>query len=174
MISRSALTFPFVLTFVQIACAQDLPPIWQMPFESLSNSLERPLFSRTRRPPPQVRRANGESDSSKGDGLDSPSLDMIGFMIGPDGLALAVVRDSVSQAIKRLHIGEAVNGWEIVTIERRELTLRQKERTISVRMQGRVPEKVDEGGNTNRIPAQSSGAAPFFPMPAPIPRPCCQ
>ncbi len=174
MISRSALFCAFSLSVLAVAEAQDATPIWKLPFGALSNSVERPLFSRTRRPPPQIRRAASESDIGRGSGQDNPGLEMVGFMFGPDGLALAVVRESASQNIKRLHIGDAMNGWEIVAIERREITLRQKDRTITVRMQGRLPDKADDASNITRPLVQPSATAPFFPMPAPLPRPCCQ
>gem|GEM_PF-4820672 len=95
---------------------------------------------------------------------------MIGFMLGPDGLALAVVREAATQTIKRLHLGETSNGWEIVAIEKREITLRQNQRSVSIRMQGRPSEKTDEASN----PPLVTLGSPFSPMPSPLPIPCCQ
>ena len=174
MIQRSRLAAAMLVACTQVVHAQDATPIWKMPFEALSNSQERPLFSRTRRPPPQVKRTSDGVGPGGETGQKGPGLDMIGFMIGPDGLAIAVMRETSSQTIKRMRIGDPANGWELVGIERREVTFRQNDSTISVKMLGRLPDKVDNVSGNARPAAQPSGSVPFLPMPAPLPPPCCQ
>ena len=174
MIKRSCLAAMFLIACARNADAQDAAPIWKVPFEALSNSLERPLFSRTRRPPPQVKRATDGSGPTSEAGEKGPGLDMIGFMIGPDGLAIAVLRETSTQMVKRLRMGDAANGWEVVAIERREVTLRLKDSKITVRMTGRQLDKPDNASSNTRPVTQPTGSAPFVPMPAPLPPPCCQ
>ena len=150
-----------ILLAIGPALAEESRPIWQIPLSGLVNSLERPLFMRSRRrsiPPPSLARSDLPSTADA-----EPGLVMLGIMLGPDGLALAVVQDEKSRTTKRLHVGEVYDGWELVAIEQRQVTLQRAGRRVAVRM----PAPLLNAERPAGAPSPStSSPMPFLPRPA--------
>ena len=100
-------------------------PLAAQAFERLSATLARPLFSPTRRPPapPPVLPPPPPSPP--------PDLALLAvIMDGED--ARAVVRAGAT--VRRLQIGDNIDGWTVGQIEARQLVLSQNDRTAKFMM----------------------------------------
>ena len=107
-------------------------PLWAIPLSVLTATQERPIFSASRRPPQRAVAAPPVNQVSapppKAAAPERPSLALIGAVVG-EGDAIAVFLDQASQKIVRLHQGESHGGWELSSVQPREVTLRKADRT---------------------------------------------
>jgi general secretion pathway protein N len=107
-------------------------PLWSVPLSVLTATQERPIFSASRRPPPRA--VAGPSiepvnvPAAKLAEPERPPLALIGVVVG-DNDAIAVFLDRTSQRIVRLRQGEALGGWVLSSVLRREVTLKQADQT---------------------------------------------
>ena len=115
--------------------ARPLPsgnPLWAIPLSVLTATQERPIFSASRRPPPRAVAAPSVDRVSapppKAAAPERPSLALIGAVVGESD-AIAVFLDQTNQKIVRLHQGESHAGWELSSVQPREVTLRKADRT---------------------------------------------
>ena len=109
-------------------------PLWAVPLSALPVTLERPLFSASRRPPPpavaappivQVRAARPAPPRQP----QQPRLLLVGTVAGGEGIAIFV--DQTTQAILRLRTGEGHDGWVLRAVRQREVTL-QNDRDTAI------------------------------------------
>jgi general secretion pathway protein N len=107
-------------------------PLWSIPFSALSATRERPVFSASRRPPPAAVMAPTADQVNPPVPPKTPParppLALIGAVVG-EGDAIAVFLDQTNQKIVRLRQGESLAGWELSSVQRREVMLKQAERT---------------------------------------------
>ncbi len=155
--------------------AKPLPsgnPLWAVPLSALSATRERPIFSASRRPPqaavvaPVAEQANPPAPPKPPPAR--PPLALIGAVVG-EGDAIAVLQDLTSQRILRLRQGESLAGWELSSVQSREVTLKQAERTETLvlkRAEGAQGGPAAVG--TPAMPAQmvypTAGNAAFAPF----------
>ena len=103
-------------------------PLWPVPLSDPTATRERPIFSRSRRPPPLAVASRIEPVilpvAQKDPEPEHPSLALIGSVVG-DGNAIAVFLDRTTQGVVRLRPGEAHAGWVLSSILQREVTLRK-------------------------------------------------
>jgi general secretion pathway protein N len=161
--------------------AQPLPsgnPLWAVPLSALSATGERPIFSASRRPPrpavvappppPPMAAAAPTAPPAP------PPLALLGAVVGT-GDAIAVLLDRTTQKIIRLRQGESHGGWEVSSVQPREVTLRQAERTETLALQ-----RIDGGPGGPAAPGvpglpppmvypagASASFAPFVPRATP-------
>src|SRR3984893_13282647 len=109
-------------------------PLWGIPVSSLAATHERPIFSVSRRPPappvvaPLV--AQAPAAAPKLD-PERPPLTLVGTAIGkPQNVA--VVLDQATKNIVRLHVGEAVSGWFLRSVDLRAMTLEKNSQTVAL------------------------------------------
>ena len=107
-------------------------PLWEVPFDSLSVTRERPVFSPSRRPPPA---AVAEAVVAK---LPPPKpapeqhplqLSLVGTVHGDDR-TLGIFVDQASKSGLRLRIGEGHQGWTLRAVEGREATFARDRETV--------------------------------------------
>jgi general secretion pathway protein N len=107
-------------------------PLWWIPLSALSATRERPVFSASRRPPPAAVVAPTAAQVNLPVPPKTPParppLALIGAVVGESD-AIAVFLDQTNQKIVRLHQGESLAGWELSSVQRREVMLKQAERT---------------------------------------------
>ena len=124
--------------------ARPLPsgnPLWAIPLSVLTATQERPIFSASRRPPQRAVAAPPVDQVSapppKAAAPERPSLALIGAVVGESD-AIAVFLDQTNQKIVRLHQGESHAGWELSSVQPREVTLRKADRTevLALKRQG--------------------------------------
>jgi general secretion pathway protein N len=114
-------------------------PLWAVPLSILTATQERPIFSASRRPPqrsvvaPSVVQASAPAPQKAAE-PEHPPLALIGAVVGESD-ALAVFLDRTSQKTVRLRQGETYAGWELITVQGREVMLRKADQTEVLALQ---------------------------------------
>ena len=108
-------------------------PLWAIPLSVLTATQERPIFSASRRPAPRAVVAPPVDQASvpapqKAAAPERLTLALIGAVVG-EGDAVAVFLDQTNQKIVRLHQGESHAGWELSSVQPREVTFKKADRT---------------------------------------------
>ncbi|WP_314955547.1 hypothetical protein [Bradyrhizobium cosmicum] len=116
-------------------------PLWATPLSALTATEERPIFSASRRPPPQGLTAAPvkevvASPSPKAPDAPPP-LVLVGAVVGEDD-AIAVLLDKTDQKVIRLRRGESRGGWLLSAVQPRQVTFKQGDRNevFSLRREG--------------------------------------
>ena len=108
-------------------------PLWAIPLKSLTATLERPLFSPSRRPParplgsPQValRKVSATAEPAQ------PPLDLLGVVTGAeDGYAVFI--NTTTHDVVRLRTGEGHDGWILQSVNGRQVVLERNHRTAVI------------------------------------------
>lgn len=103
-------------------------PLWTIPLSTLRSTRDRPLFSASRRslvlaspsappheeppPPPQAVSAP----------LERPQLSLVGTIVGSQS-RVALLKDSGSETLIRLHVGQENSGWRVRGIDLHSITV---------------------------------------------------
>jgi hypothetical protein len=124
-----AATAPAPTTPTPLAPAPDFTP---PAFGEFAETLERPLFSPTRRPAPPSSEPEPTLDTPTGDFI------LIGVVITPTE-SLALVQQKGAQAPIRIALGQMVNGWTLETVEADRVTFRFGENAQEVKLRDDVP-----------------------------------
>jgi general secretion pathway protein N len=107
-------------------------PLWAIPLSVLTATQERPIFTASRRPPQRAVAAPvGQVSAPPPQTVAAPerlSLALIGAVVGASD-AIAVFLDQTTQKIVRLRQGESQAGWELSSVQPREVTFRKADRT---------------------------------------------
>jgi general secretion pathway protein N len=141
----------------------------------LSATQERPIFSAARRPPQRAVVAPAEQAVAPPPPPAEPdrlALALIGAVVG-DGDAIAIFLDRTNQKIVRLRQGESHAGWQLSSVQGREVTFKKADRSevlVLQRQEGPVGASVGVPGLP--VPQPVSGAtdgsyAPFTPRSTP-------
>jgi general secretion pathway protein N len=151
-------------------------PLWAIPLSVLTATQERPIFSASRRPPQRAVAAPPVDQVSapppKAAAPERPSLALIGAVVGESD-AIAVFLDQTNQKIVRLHQGESHAGWELSSVQPREVTLRKADRTevLALKRQDGSAGVADTPASPGLVmPAAAGGNtsfAPFLPRSTP-------
>jgi hypothetical protein len=110
------------------ALAQDQPaaapvnPVAAQALDKLSTTLDRPLFSPTRRPPAPPPPPIAQAPPPPPPPPQPPNLVLFGVVMDGEG-ARAVVRNGVDRKLLRAQIGDDIEGWKVSQIEGRKLVL---------------------------------------------------
>jgi general secretion pathway protein N len=149
-------------------------PLWSIPLSALTVTRERPLFSASRRPPqPAVVALPSEQAAVPPPPPaepDRPALALIGVVVGESD-AIAVFLDRASQKIVRLRQGDSRAGWQLSSVQGREVTFKKADRTEVLPLQ-RQEGPAAAGAPTMPALQPVSGAtdgsyAPFTPRSTP-------
>jgi hypothetical protein len=108
-------------------------PLWVLPLKQLSSTLDRPIFSPSRRPPPKptlvapvaVRQPVKPAEPEK------PAISLLGTIIGIDD-RIGVFLETGTQNIVRLRVGDDHQGWMLRLIKAREVTLVKDRELVAV------------------------------------------
>lgn len=155
-------------------------PLWSVPLSVLTGTQERPVFSATRRPPPRavaavpVEKAPAPPPPKSVE--EPPPLMLVGAVVG-EGDAIAILVNRTDQKIIRLRQGESLNGWSLVAVQPREVTLKQGDRTEVLALQrpeaASAPASApgmavaDGGGQLKMQTPGGPSFAPFVPRSTP-------
>jgi general secretion pathway protein N len=118
-------------------------PLWGIPIRALDATRERPIFSVSRRPPmPPVvaQRVTAAPPPPKPAEPEQPLLTLVGTAIG-NTKNVAVVLDRTKKTLVRLHVGEAVAGWILRSVDSRAMTVEKNSQTVTMALPapGSVP-----------------------------------
>lgn len=102
-------------------------PLWSIPLSTLSATRERPIFSPSRRPPPDAQASEPppeepEVPSSESAPEGPPDLRLVGTVTGPDQ-GFALFQEAQSDHVFRLRTGEEHEGWTLQSVQARGVTL---------------------------------------------------
>lgn len=106
-------------------------PLWSVPLSKLSATRDRPVFSASRRPPPQavvapiVEKAKPPAQAAVPEPLN---LTLVGAVVGESD-AIAVFIDRANHGTVRMRAGDTRGGWQLSSIVGREATLKNGDRT---------------------------------------------
>lgn len=107
-------------------------PLWAIPLTQLSGTRDRPIFSPSRRPPPVV--ADTEpvvaKPPSRKKQIQPPPLSLVGT-IASDDESFGIFIDQSTKEALRLKTGEDYQGWKLLKIRGREVTM-EKDRQAAV------------------------------------------
>ncbi|MFB9265906.1 hypothetical protein ACFFWD_22570 [Bradyrhizobium erythrophlei] len=160
--------------------ARTLPggnPLWSVPLSTLTSTQARPIFSASRRPPQQAVVAPSAETAATPPPApaepERPTLALIGAVVG-DGDAIAVLLDRTTQKILRLRQGDTHAGWQLSTVQGREVAFRKASRSevLVLQRQDGPASSMPAGGPAMPPPQPVAGAldgsyAPFTPRSTP-------
>lgn len=112
-------------------------PLWSVPFSVLTVTQERPIFSATRRPPPRAVAAAPveEVHARPPKPVEAPPpLMLVGAVVG-EGDAIAILVNRTDQKVVRLRQGESLGGWSLTSVQPREVTFKQGDRSEVLALQ---------------------------------------
>ncbi|MET4801614.1 hypothetical protein [Bradyrhizobium sp. LB11.1] len=156
-------------------------PLWSVPLSALTVTQERPIFSATRRPPPRAVAAAPaeEAQAPPPKPVEAPPpLMLVGAVVGESD-AIAILVNRTNQKILRLRQGESLDGWSLTSVQPREVTLRQGDRSEVLVLQrpevasapasspGMAGASADGSGQLTMPTAGGPSFAPFVPRSTP-------
>jgi len=97
-------------------------PVATQPLDQLSTTLDRPLFSPSRRPPAPPPPPVVQAPPPPAPPPPPPDLVLFGVVMDGEG-ARAVVRAGADKKILRAQIGDEIDGWKVSQIEGRKVVL---------------------------------------------------
>lgn len=160
-------------------------PLWAVPFSALTVTQERPIFSASRRPPPRAVAASPAEEVTAPPppkpAEAPPPLLLVGAVVG-EGDAIAILVNRTDQKVVRLRQGDTLGGWSLTSVQPREVTFKQGERSESLALQkpdgtpaaapganmsaaGAMPP--DAGGKLTMPTTTDTSFAPFVPRSTP-------
>lgn len=108
-----------------------------MRLSALTATQERPIFSASRRPLPRVVAAMPVEEvaaPSPKSAETLPPLVLLGAVVG-EGDAIAILLDSTDQKVIHLRQGESRAGWSLSSVQSREVTIKQGDRSEVLALQ---------------------------------------
>ena len=109
-------------------------PLWGIPVSALTATRERPVFSASRRPPAPPAPAV-EAPPPSPPPPERPSLSLVGTVLASaesEGGNVALVIDQSTKNLVRLHVGEAIAGWSLRSVDSRKMTLQKDSQTVTL------------------------------------------
>lgn len=118
------------------------------PFEDFSEFLDRPLFSPARRPP-EIVPAMPEAEPAPT--APAPKIELTGLIITAQG-SVGIIRLPGTDGIRRIVVGDTIEGWEVEEIAPSRLLLRRGDQHATV--------SALKMGDTSVEPRESSAKSP--------------
>lgn len=137
-------------------------PLWSVPLSALTVTQERPIFSATRRPPPRAVAAAPveEVHVRPPKPVEAPPpLVLVGAVVG-EGDAIAILVNRTDQKIVRMRQGESLGGWSLTSVQPREVTFKQGDRSEVLALQRHGTTAPAEG----KLPMPTTANASFAPF----------
>jgi Type II secretion system protein C len=116
---------------------QGINPLANLSLDKLHDTVRRPLFETSRRPieapapllpPPQA-----EPVAPSPPFVDQNALSLLG-VVASEGRAIALIKRNQTGQNVRVEVGDAVDGWTIVSIEPQRVMIRQGDTQIALRL----------------------------------------
>lgn len=114
-------------------------PLWSVPLSALTATQDRPIFSVVRRPSPRAVAASPVEAAPAPPPTPveaPPPLLLVGAVVG-EGEAIAILVNRTDQKVLRLRQGESLAGWSLTSVQPREVTFKQGERSEVLALQRR-------------------------------------
>jgi len=108
-------------------------PLAAINLEQLGHTIERPLFTPTRQPPPIIKKKKRVAYKQPKKKPDTRAFSLVGVVLGP-GISVALLREKATGTILSLYAGDTAKGWRVQKIGPTNVTLLQDETTVSLRL----------------------------------------
>jgi general secretion pathway protein N len=127
-------------------------PLWGIPLTQLSGTRDRPIFSPSRRPPPLAASAEPPvvRPPPRKKEIEPPPLALVGT-IASDTEGFGIFIDQSTKAALRLKVGEDFQGWKLLTIRGREVTMGKDERSAVLTL----PQPGGQDGEVRLVPVSA-------------------
>jgi general secretion pathway protein N len=106
----------------------ELPPLAE-----LKATRERPLFVRSRRPPPVAPKVVQKEETAEVVPSEEAPAELIGIVVGPER-TYAILKDHTTKEVQHLQKGEKIDDWSLDEIETRHIVLRRGNSKIHVEL----------------------------------------
>lgn len=135
--------------------AMSANPLWAIPLARLSGTRDRPIFSPSRRPPPVEAAAEPvaarPAPPHRTREPEPPQLSLVGTIAsGNEGFGIFL--DPSTSSALRLKVGEDFQGWKLLMIQGREVTLRKDQQAAVLSL---PPPGTGQGGDVRLVPASA-------------------
>jgi general secretion pathway protein N len=127
-------------------------PLWGIPLTQLSGTRDRPIFSPSRRPPPAAIAAEPAvaRPPPRKKEIEPPQLALVGTIAsGDEGFGIFI--DQSTKAALRLKVGEDFQGWKLLAIRGREVTMAKDERSAILTL----PQPGGRDGEVRLVPVSA-------------------
>lgn len=157
-------------------------PLWSVPLSALTATQERPIFSAMRRPPPRAVAGASVEEAHLPPPPKPveapPPLMLVGAVVG-EGDAIAILVNRNDQKVVRMRQGETLDGWSLTSVQPREVTFRQGDRSEVLALQrpdgttspaapsATAAAPADGGGKLTMPATAHTSFAPFVPRATP-------
>ena len=116
----------------KIAAIPKEPPFRMPGLETYAETIARPLFSSTRRPPPEEK----GKPKAKSAGPNAIDIVLMGIIITPES-RIALIKEKKAREVIRLTVGEVVDTWRVEKILPDRVIFRSGKVTEEVRIEDR-------------------------------------
>jgi general secretion pathway protein N len=111
-------------------------PLWTVPLSALTATRDRPLFASSRRPPAIATAAAPPPPppppaAVAPDPPEKPPLTLVGTIVSP-GTSIAIVKNSATEAIARLRVGEESLGWTVRSVAARSIVVAKGAQSVTL------------------------------------------
>jgi len=109
-------------------------PLWTVPLSALTVTRDRPLFASSRRPPAIVKAETPPPPRpvvAAPAPPETPPLTLIGTIVS-SGTSIAIVKNSATEAIARLRVGEESLGWTVQSVAVRSIVVAKGARSVTL------------------------------------------
>lgn len=147
------------VTTVRVAAPPAIPvrtpsanPLWGIPLTRLSGTRDRPIFSPSRRPPPAAVAAEPTiaRPPPRKKEIEPPQLALVGTIAsGDEGFGIFI--DQSTKAALRLKLGEDFQGWKLLAIRGREVTMEKDKRSAVLTL----PQPGGQNGEVRLVPVSA-------------------
>jgi hypothetical protein len=127
-------------------------PLWGISLTQLSGTRDRPIFSPSRRPPPAAVAAEPAvvRPPPRKKEIEPPQLALVGTIAsGDEGFGIFI--DQSTKAALRLKVGGDFQGWKLLTIRGREVTMGKDERSAVLTL----PQPGGQDGEVRLVPVSA-------------------
>jgi general secretion pathway protein N len=128
-------------------------PVAAQSLDQLSSTLDRPLFSPSRRPPAPPPPPVAQAPPPPAPPPPPPNLVLFGVVMDGEG-ARAVVRSGADKKLLRAQIGDEIDGWKVSQIEGRKVVLSLGDRFATFMLFN------DDRGKSDAAPASGISGEP--------------
>jgi hypothetical protein len=127
-------------------------PLWGIPLTQLSGTRDRPIFSPSRRPPPAAIAAEPAvvRPPPRKKEIQPPQLALVGTIASCDE-GFGIFIDQSTKAALRLKVGEDFQGWKLLAIRGREVTMAKDERSAVLTL----PQPGGQDGEVRLVPVSA-------------------
>jgi hypothetical protein len=142
-------------------------PLWAIPLTQLSGTRDRPIFSPSRRPAPAAVAAEPAAAKPapppRKRAPEPPPLALVGTIAGGDQ-GFGIFLDQSTKTPLRLKLGEDYQGWKLLVIRGREVTMEkdQQAAVLTLPQPGAKP----AGGEVRLLPANAAKLPSAMPRPS--------